>query len=187
MARAVEELRRGGIVAYPTDTVYGLGCALDEKKSIDKLYRMKSMAGHTPLAFLCPNLSDIARYAVVDNQAYRILKRSTPGPFTFILPATRDVPKRLMPKRKEVGIRVPDHPIPQALLRELGQPIVSTSASKDDALCLDAGEVRARFPQASLILDGGDGGTEPSTVVDLTGDEPVVVREGLGPLSLVFA
>lgn len=174
------------MLAYPTDTVFGLGCALDQKKSIDRLARMKAMRDHTPLAFLCPNLSDIARYAVVDNQAYRILKRATPGPFTFILPATRDVPKRLMPKRKEVGIRVPDHPVPQALLAELGLPIVTTSAKKGERLCLHADDVAELFPQVDLILDAGDGGRDPSTVVDLTGAEPQVIREGQGDLSLIL-
>ena len=180
ISRAVETLAQGGVIAYPTDTVYGLGCVFDDKKAIDRVYRMKEMRPDQPLAFLCPDLSDIARYAVVDNHTYRILKRATPGPVTFILAATRDVPKRMMLKRKQVGIRVPDHDVPQAILRELGKPIVSTSASYRGQVLNDPEEIDARFAQLDLVLDAGWGGVEPSTVIDVTGDEPHVIREGLG-------
>ncbi|HXN33662.1 MAG TPA: L-threonylcarbamoyladenylate synthase [Polyangiaceae bacterium] len=127
--RAVEILADGGVIAYPTDTVYGLGCDLTNKHAVDRLYTIKGMDRSQPLAFVCPDLSDIARYAVVDNPVYRVLRRFLPGPYTFILEATRDVPKLFQMKRKNVGIRVPALETPRALARELGRPIVSTTAS----------------------------------------------------------
>jgi len=186
IARAVESLRRGDVIAYPTDTVYGLGCDIMQKKAVDRVYQMKGMKKDHPLAFLCPDLSDIARYAIVDNQTYRILKRGTPGPFVFILNATREVPRILMMKRKTVGIRVPDHPVAQALVRELGHPIVSTSASWQGEQLNDPADIDARFRALSMILDVGWAGLEPSTIVDLTGTEPVVTREGLGDPADLF-
>jgi len=122
--RAVDALRAGGVIAYPTDTVYGLGCDILQKKAIDRVYEIKRMPRDQPLAFVCPDLSDIARYAVVDNPSYRVMRRLLPGPYCFILPATREVPRLLMLKRKTVGIRVPSHPVTLALVRELGNPIV---------------------------------------------------------------
>ncbi len=127
--RAVEILADGGVIAYPTDTVYGLGCDLTNKHAVDRLYAIKGMDRAQPLSFVCPDLSDIARYAVVDNPVYRVLRRFLPGPYTFILEATRDVPKLFQMKRKNVGIRVPALETPRALARELGRPIVSTTAS----------------------------------------------------------
>jgi tRNA threonylcarbamoyl adenosine modification protein (Sua5/YciO/YrdC/YwlC family) len=127
--RAVEILAEGGVIAYPTDTVYGLGCDLTNKHAVDRLYAIKGMDRSQPLAFVCPDLSDIAHYAVVDNPVYRVLRRFLPGPYTFILQATREVPKLLQMKRKTVGIRVPGLETPRALARELGRPIVSTTAS----------------------------------------------------------
>ena len=184
--RAVDALRSGEVIAYPTDTVYGLGCDIHQKKAVDLVYQIKGMKRDQPLAFLCPDLSDIARYAVVDNNTYRILKRGTPGPFTFILNATREVPKILMLKRKTVGIRVPAHPVAQALLRELGNPIVSTSAAAGGETFNDPADIDARFGGLELVLDVDGGGLEPSTVVDLTGPDPVVAREGLGDASLLW-
>lgn len=180
IARAVDSLRRGEVIAYPTDTVYGLGCDIMQKKAVDRVYQIKRLKKDQPLAFVCPDLSDIARYAIVDNQTYRILKRGTPGPFVFILNATREVPRVLMMKRKTVGIRVPDNPVAQALVRELGRPIVSTSASWQGEQLNDPADIDARFRGLSLVLDIGWSGLEPSTIVDLTGSEPVVTRRGLG-------
>lgn len=180
MARAVDALRRGEVIAYPTDTVYGLGCDIMQKKAVDRVYQMKGMPTDQPLAFICPDLSDIARYAIVDNQTYRTLKRGTPGPFVFILNATREVPRILMMKRKTVGIRVPAHPVPLAIVRELGHPIVSTSATWQGEMLNDPDEIDDRFRGLDMVLDAGYGGLEPSTVVDLTGPSLEIVRRGLG-------
>jgi tRNA threonylcarbamoyl adenosine modification protein (Sua5/YciO/YrdC/YwlC family) len=186
ISRAADAVRAGEVIAYPTDTVYGLGCDIHQKKSIDRIYQMKQMKKDKPVAFLCPDLSEIARYAIVDNQTYRILKRGTPGPFTFILNATREVPKILMMKRKQVGIRVPAHPVARALLEELGHPIVSTSATFGDETLMDPADIAARFRQVELILDAGWGNLTPSTVIDLTGDVPEVMREGAGDATTLF-
>jgi tRNA threonylcarbamoyl adenosine modification protein (Sua5/YciO/YrdC/YwlC family) len=180
--RAVEVLERGGVIAYPTDTVYGLGCDILQKKAVDQLYRIKGMKPDHPVAFVCPDLSDIARYARVDNANYRIMRHLLPGPYCFILPATREVPRVLMMKRRTVGIRVPAHDVTQALVRELGRPIVSSSATWEDEVVNDPDEIDARFKQLDLVLDAGLGGIEPSTVVDMTGDAPRIVREGAGPI-----
>ena len=184
--RAADAVRSGEVIAYPTDTVYGLGCDIQQKKAIDRIYQMKGMPKDKPVAFLCPDLSDIARYAVVDNRTYRILKRGTPGPFTFILNATREVPKILMMKRKQVGIRVPAHPVARALLEELGHPLLSTSATWEEETFMDPADIAARFRNVDMILDAGWGDLTLSTVVDLTGDEPVIVREGAGDAATLF-
>jgi tRNA threonylcarbamoyl adenosine modification protein (Sua5/YciO/YrdC/YwlC family) len=181
--RAVEVLADGGVIAYPTDTVYGLGCDLTNKHAIDRLYALKGMARSHPLAFICPDLSDIARYAVVDNPVYRVLRRFLPGPYTFILAATREVPKLVQMKRKSVGIRVPALETPRALARELGRPIISTTAARPgEEPFVDPHEIHAAFHGLALVLDGGAGGIVPTTVVDLTKSPPEVVREGAGPL-----
>jgi tRNA threonylcarbamoyl adenosine modification protein (Sua5/YciO/YrdC/YwlC family) len=183
--RAVDTLRKGGVIAYPTDTVYGLGCDIFQKKAIERIYMMKQMKDDQPLAFVCADLSDIARYALVEDRSYRVMRRLLPGPYCFILPATREVPKLLMMKRKTVGIRVPAHPVPQALLRALGNPIVSTSATSRGETLNDPADIDLAFPQLDLILDAGYGLLEPSTVVDMTGDEPEIVREGVGPAEAI--
>jgi len=185
--RAVDALRAGGVIAYPTDTVYGLGCDILQKKAIDRVYEIKRMPRDQPLAFVCPDLSDIARYAVVDNPSYRVMRRLLPGPYCFILPATREVPRLLMLKRKTVGIRVPSHPVTLALVRELGNPIVSTTAVGEDGEPLnDPDEIDDRFRGLDLVLDAGYGGLVPSTVVDLTGTSPQILREGAGAIEGVF-
>jgi len=178
----VETLRRGGVIAYPTDTVYALGCDITQKKAVDKVYRIKRMSKDHPVAFVCPDLGDLARFAVVDDQTYRLMRRLLPGPYTFILPATREVPKILMMKRKTVGIRVPHHEVVLAIVRELGGPVVSTSAAFDGEQLNDPDDLMLRFKEADLVIDSGWGSLEPSTVLDLTGGEVKVVREGLGPV-----
>ncbi|MGF1466224.1 MAG: L-threonylcarbamoyladenylate synthase [Sandaracinaceae bacterium] len=185
--RAVESLRRGGVIAYPTDTVYGLGCSVDEPKSIDRIVEMKRLAKDQPLAFLCPDLGNLARYAVVDDPSYRLMRRLTPGPYVFILRATKEAPRTLhvSKKRKTVGIRVPHHEVALALLRELGTPIVSTSASLDGETYNDPTDIARVFKRIDVLVDAGYGGLEPSTVLDLTGDEVVVVREGAGPVDIL--
>lgn len=180
--RAVELLEKGEVIAYPTDTVYGLGCDLLNKQAIDSLYRIKGMSRDKPLAFICPDLSDISKYAIVENAAYRVLKRLLPGPYCFVLTATREVPKMVQTKQKTIGIRIPDHPVTLALVRELGRPIISTTAAPlgEDPL-IDPWEISERFHGLAAVIDAGPCGVVPTTVVDLTGDVPRVVREGAGP------
>ena len=185
IARVVEALKRGGVVAYPTDTVYGLGCDITNKHAVEQIYRMKRMAEAQLLSFVCPDLSDIAHYGVVQDFAYRIMRRLVPGPYTFILQATREVPKVLRMKRKTVGIRVPDHPVALALARELGSPVASTSASLEGEILIDPREIEERFPALDIVLDAEGVGLTPSTVLDLSGDQPVVVREGAGPVDFL--
>jgi tRNA threonylcarbamoyl adenosine modification protein (Sua5/YciO/YrdC/YwlC family) len=181
--RAVEVLEGGGVIAYPTDTVYGLGCDLTNKNAIERLYAIKGMDRSHPLAFVCPDLSDIARYAFVENQVYRVLRRFLPGPYTFILGATREVPKLVQMKRKNVGIRVPACEAARALARELGRPIISSTAARPgEEPFVDPHEIDAAFRGLALVLDGGAGGLVPTTVIDLTTSPPEIVREGAGPI-----
>jgi tRNA threonylcarbamoyl adenosine modification protein (Sua5/YciO/YrdC/YwlC family) len=181
LRRAVEALEAGGVIAYPTDTVYGLGCDLMNKNAIERLYAIKRMDRSHPLAFVCPDLSDIAKYAVVENQVYRVLRRLLPGPYTFILPATREVPKLVQMKRKNVGIRVPGLEVTRALARELGRPIISsTAAMPGEEPFVDPNEIDDAFKGLALVLDGGAGGLVPTTVIDLTTTPPEIVREGAG-------
>jgi tRNA threonylcarbamoyl adenosine modification protein (Sua5/YciO/YrdC/YwlC family) len=184
--RALEVMRRGGVIAYPTDTVYGLGCDITNKHAIEAIYRMKRMDPHQLLSFVCPDLSDIARYGVVQDYAYRIMRKLVPGPYTFILPATRDVPKTLRMNRKTVGIRVPDHAIALALARGLGSPVASTSASLEGEIFIDPREIEERFPELDLVIDVDGVGMTPSTIIDLSGEAPEVVREGAGSVEGVF-
>ncbi len=181
--RAVELLEQGELLAYPTDTVYGLGCDLFNKGAIERLYQAKGMTKDKSLAFICADLSDIARYAVVENAAYRVLKRILPGPYCVLLNATREVPKMVQTRQKTVGIRVPSHPVTLALVRELGRPLISTTAamSGEDPM-VDPWEIDERFPALSMVLDGGPGGLLPTTILDLTGEQVRVVREGAGPV-----
>jgi tRNA threonylcarbamoyl adenosine modification protein (Sua5/YciO/YrdC/YwlC family) len=179
--RAVDLLESGGVIAYPTDTVYGIGCDLTNKHAIDRLYEIKRMPRTHPLAFVCPDLGDIARYAVVDNQVYRVLRRFLPGPYTFVLQATREVPKLVQMKRKTVGIRVPDCEATRALVRELGRPIISsTAALPGEPPFVDPHEIDQAFHGLALVLDAGAGGSVPTTVIDLTTSPPTIVREGAG-------
>lgn len=181
IARAVAALEAGEVIAYPTDAVYALGCDLFNKKAIDRLYQIKQMSRDQPLAFICHDLADIARWAVVENQQYRLLRRHLPGPYTFILEATREVPKLVVMKRKQVGIRVPNHPVTLAITAGLGRPIVSsTAAPHGEEPYVDARDIDDAYPQLGMVLDAGGGGTVPTTVVDITGGTANVVREGAG-------
>lgn len=181
---ASEVLRNGGLVIYPTDSVYGLGCDLFNKKAVEKIYQIKGNDKRKLLSFICPDLKGIAEYAYVSNHAYRIMRHLLPGPYTFILTATKQVPRILLENRKTVGIRVPDNTICNGLLAEFGTPIISTSACLPDQDYLnDPDEIGATFDRTvELFLDAGPGGLEPSTIVDMTGEEPVVIRQGKGPL-----
>ena len=180
--KTVDVLRRGGTIAYPTDTVYAVGCDIFEKKALNRVYQIKQMDKSHPVAFVCADLSDIAKYAIVDDRIYRFMKRLLPGAYTFILPATREVPRILMMKRKTVGIRVPNHPVPQAIVRELGNPIVSTSATWEGEPINDPDDLAAHYKQCEIVLDAGWGALEPSTVIDLTGEAAEIVRVGAGPV-----
>jgi len=181
--RAVEILEKGGVIGYPTDTVYGLGCDLFNKQAIETLYQIKGMQRDKNLAFICPDLGDIARYAIVENAAYRVLKRFLPGPYCFVLQATREVPKIVQMNKKTVGIRVPSHPVTLAIVRELGRPIISTTAAPpgEDPM-VDPWEIKERFSALELVLDAGAGGTLPTTVVDLSEGDVRILREGAGPI-----
>ena len=186
--RAVDALEKGGIIGYPTDTVYGLGCDLFNKQAIERLYQLKGMGKDKSLAFICPDLSDIARFAVVENQAYRVLKHFLPGPYTFILTATREVPKMVQTRQKTVGIRVPNHPVTMALVRELGRPLISTTAAPPgEEPMVDPAEIDERFKGLELVLDAGGVGTIPTTVVDLSKGHVEIVREGAGPVDELVA
>lgn len=181
--RVVEILEKGGVIAYPTDTVYGLGCDLMNKQAIESLYQIKGMQRDKNLAFICPDLADIAKYAIVENSAYRVLRRLLPGPYCFVLQATRDVPKMVQLNKKTVGIRVPANPVAQAIVRELGRPIISTTAAPPGAdPIIDPWEIKETFPALEIVVDAGVCGNVPSTVVDLSGGEIVIVREGAGPI-----
>lgn len=180
--RVVEVLERGGLIAYPTDTVYGLGCDPLNKQAIDRLYQLKGMPRTKPLALICKDLSDIARYAIVENPEYRLLKRFLPGPYCFVLKATRDVPKLLMTKQKTVGIRVPNHAVPRAIVEALGRPLVSTTAGRDDEPMIDPWTIEESFAGLDLVLEADACGATPTTVVDLSDGTIRIVREGAGPV-----
>ena len=184
IARAIDALQSGEVIAYPTDTVYGLGCDLMNKKAIDRLYAIKGMDREHNLAFVCSDLSDIARYAIVENHQYRVLKHLLPGPYCFILEATREVPKLVQMKKKTVGIRVPNNAIIQAIAKELGRPVISTTAQRagEDPF-VDANEIDDAFKGLGLVVDGGAGGLVPTSVVDLTTNPPTVVRAGAGDVA----
>ncbi len=183
--RAVTALSGGGLVAFPTDTYYGLGCDLFDKRAIERIYLLKQLPRDHELSFICQDLAEIARYAIVDNAAYRVLRRKVPGPFTFVLPATRLVPELVLRRQKTVGIRIPDSPIALDLVRRLGHPIISTSAATPDGeVLIDARDIKERLGHGlDLILDGGYRPSEPSSVIDLSGPEPVVRRAGKGDVS----
>ncbi|MCL4800076.1 MAG: threonylcarbamoyl-AMP synthase [Burkholderiales bacterium] len=190
IARAAEIVRAGGIIVYPTDSCYALGCRVGDKDAMLRLRRIRGVDERHHLTLMCRDLAEVGTYAHVDNVRFRLLKKLTPGSYTFILEASREVPRRLMhPKRRTIGIRIPDHAVAQALLAELGEPLLSsTLILPGDAEPLnDAGEIRARLErQVDLVLDAGACGTEPTTVVDLTGPAPEILREGRGataPLS----
>jgi tRNA threonylcarbamoyl adenosine modification protein (Sua5/YciO/YrdC/YwlC family) len=182
--RAVEAVEDGQIIGYPTDTVYALGCDVMNKKAIDRLYQVKGMSRRQPLAFICPDLADLSKYAVVDNHAYHIMRRVLPGPYTFVLRATREVPKMLHTSdRRTVGIRVPDAPAIVAITRALGRPVISTSAVPPGGeQVLDGRDLELAFKGVSLVFDGGLGGRVPTTVVDLSQGYIDIMREGAGAL-----
>lgn len=182
--QAAEIVRGGGIIAYPTDSCYALGCHLDDKAAVTRIRAIRGLDENHHMSLMCRDLAEIARFARVDNSTYRLLKANTPGSYTFLLEATKEVPRRLQhPKRATIGLRVPDHPIAQALLDELGEAMVSTTLlMPGDAQPLaDGEEIRARLErQIELVLDAGPCGFGMTTVVDLSGDQPQLIRAGRG-------
>ena len=180
--KAVQVLSDGGIVVYPTDTAYGMGCDLFNKRGIEKIYEIKRRSRTQPFSFICADLSDISNYAVVTNYAYKIMKRLLPGPYTFILGASRLVPKILLPKRKEVGIRIPDHEVCLSLVREFGGPIISTTVRlPGEEILTDPEIIEERIGHSvDLVIDSGVLSPELSTVVSLLDDTPEIIREGKG-------
>jgi tRNA threonylcarbamoyl adenosine modification protein (Sua5/YciO/YrdC/YwlC family) len=182
--RTVEILRSGGVVVYPTDSTYALGCCMGEKAAVDRIRELRRLDDRHNFTLACRDLSDIGVYGRLENNAFRLLKAHTPGPYTFILRATGEVPRRLQhPKRKTIGIRLPAHRVAEAILRELGEPLMTTSLllPGDDIPMTDAELIRERVGgQVDAVVDGGPGGLEPSTVIDLTEERPAVVRRGAG-------
>jgi tRNA threonylcarbamoyl adenosine modification protein (Sua5/YciO/YrdC/YwlC family) len=186
LARAAEIVRGGGVIAYPTDSCYALGCHVGDKAAMERLRRIRGVDERHHFTLMCRDLSELGTFARVDNRQYRLLKTLTPGSYTFILEGTKDLPRRILhPRRKTIGLRVPDHPVALGLLAELGEPLLSTTLvlPGDDAPLEDAAAIRRRLEhEVDLVLDGGPCGTTPTTVVDLTGAVPEVVREGKGPM-----
>lgn len=183
--QVVEILQNDGVIAYPTDTVYGFGCSIFSKKGIERIRQLKKLDPRKPISIVCHDLSDISKYAVVNNYAYRVLKRLLPGPYTFVLKATGEVPRMMQNKQKQVGIRIPDSPIPLDIVRELGHPIVTTSAQiPGHDLFLDPEEIEKTVGKIlDAVIDGGFVGGEHSSIVELTDDRVVVLREGKGDVS----
>jgi tRNA threonylcarbamoyl adenosine modification protein (Sua5/YciO/YrdC/YwlC family) len=182
--RAVEALERDGVIAYPTDTAYALGCDLSSRKGFERLCALRGLDKKHLFTFLCPDLGDIAKYAVVENQHYRVLRRFLPGPYVFVLQATREIPKIAQSKRQTVGIRVPSHAVPIALARELGRPLITATAIDEDGdPMVDGGEVDRRYAGLALVLDGGDVQKVQTSVVDLTTEPATVIRAGIGDVS----
>ena len=185
VAQVVAILRQGGIVAYATDTVYGIGCDIMNKKSIEKIYQIKQRDKKKPFSFMCSDLKNISRYAKVSNYAYKTMRRLLPGPYTFILEGSREVPKMMLTPRKTAGIRVPDHALCLALVGELGNPILTTSATMSDGTVFeDASLIHDHFgARIDMVIDSGPVPGRPSSVISLIDDNPVVIRQGAGDIS----
>ena len=182
--QAVEILNRGGVIVYPTDSAYALGCLLDNKSGAERIKEIRRLPEVHNFTLICKDLSELSRYARVDNSAYRQIKHATPGPYTFVFEASREVPRRIMnPKRKTIGLRVPDNAIAQALLDELDAPLMSVTLIMpgDDYPLSDPYDIRSTLEhQVDLVIDGGYCGLEPTTVIDMSGEEIVLLRQGLG-------
>jgi len=181
ISKVVQVLDQGGLIIYPTDTFYGIGCDLFNKKSIKQIYQLKRRPLTKPFSFVCANLKDISLYAQVSNNAYRIMKRSLPGPYTFVLEGTRLVPKLMLTKRRTVGIRVPDNKICLAIVKSLGRPIISTSVNLDEPSVIHD----TYSSLVEIVVDGGVISHEPSTVVSLIDDNTEVIREGKGEINFI--
>jgi len=187
ISQVCEHLRKGGVIAYPTDTTYGLGCDIFEKRGIRSIYKIKQRDERKPFSFICADLADVSRYAQVSNFAFKIMKRHLPGPYTFVLEATRVVPANLVTRQKTVGIRIPDEPIALAIVRELGHPLVTTSVnvSGEDPLH-DPLDIHEQMGHSlDVVIDGGIRLGDPSTVISLLDDRIEVLREGSGDTSWI--
>jgi tRNA threonylcarbamoyl adenosine modification protein (Sua5/YciO/YrdC/YwlC family) len=186
--QAADIIRKGGLVIYPTDSCYAIGCSLDNKSGVDRIRKIRQLDDKHHFTLACRDLSQLGNYARVDNQAFRLLKAATPGSYTFILLATKEVPRRVShPKKLTIGLRVPDHPVALALLEELGEPLLSSSLllPNEEFPMTGAWEIRDRLEhEVDLVIEGGYCGTDPTTVVDLSGDMPILIREGKGSLAL---
>lgn len=184
--KAIEVLRDGGVIIYPTDTVYGIGCDIFNKKAVERIYDIKQEAGTKLFSFICHDLKDISKYAKVSDYAYKSMKKLLPGPYTFVLPAAKEVPKKLWTKRNTVGIRIPANPIALTLTQELGNPIISTSVTnRKGEVLYDPAEIKLIFNmQVDLMLSVGALNGNPSSIVDLSGELPEVIREGAGDVSM---
>lgn len=187
--QAVEIIRDGGVIVYPTDSCYALGCRVGDKAAMERIRAIRGVDAHHHFGLLCRDLAEAATYARIDDRQFRLLKAATPGSYTFILHATREVPRRLLhPRRKTIGVRIPAHRVVHALLAELGEPLLSSTLilPGDDTPLSDAHEIRARLEhRVDLILDGGSCGVVPTTVVDLTAEVPVITRQGKGSANLL--
>ncbi|MDO8344390.1 MAG: L-threonylcarbamoyladenylate synthase [Cellvibrio sp.] len=187
IVQAADIIRKGGLVVYPTDSAYALGCHIGDKDALERIRALRKLDKNHNFTLMCRDLSEIATYARVDNQAYRLIKNHTPGAYTFILEATADVPRRLMhPKRKTIGLRVPDNPIALALLEELGEPLMTSSLllPGEELPMTDPYDIRDTLEHfVELVIDGGYCGLEPTTVIDLTDNTPQLVRQGKGDFS----
>ncbi|MBW1812238.1 MAG: threonylcarbamoyl-AMP synthase [Deltaproteobacteria bacterium] len=184
--RVVETLQKGGIIAYPTDTYYGIGCDILNKNAIDKIYHLKKRHKSKPFSFICSNLKNISHYAKVSNYAYKTMKRLLPGPYTFILEGSKLVPKIMLTKRKTAGIRVPDHLICTTIVEKLGNPVITTSATMPDGKIIQDPSLIHDFfrPNVDIVIDGGSVSGRPSSVISLISDIPEVIREGAGDVSI---
>jgi tRNA threonylcarbamoyl adenosine modification protein (Sua5/YciO/YrdC/YwlC family) len=185
--QAVEILKRGGVIAYPTDTLYGIGCDIMNKKAIERVYQIKQWPKHKPFSFICSDLKNISQYAKVSNYAYKTMRRLLPGPYTFILEGSKAVPKMMLTKRKTAGIRVPDNPICHALISTLGNPVLSTTAATPNGeLFNEPWLIDEHFgKQLEMVIDGGPVIGEPSSVISLIEDTPVILREGIGDITIL--
>lgn len=183
--QVVEQLRGGAVICYPTDTGYGIGCNMFDQKAVKKIFQIKKRPKHKPLTFMCSGLKNISEYAHVSNTAYRLLKKNLPGPYTFVLPGTKLVPKIMSTKQKTVGIRVPDSPICHLLMETLGNPIINTSVPyENDPPPTEAFEIEMLMGnRVDMIIDGGPAFPDPSSVIDLTNDYPEILREGKGDVT----
>ncbi|MES0445673.1 MAG: L-threonylcarbamoyladenylate synthase [Desulfobacterales bacterium] len=186
ITNVVEILKKGGVIAYPTDTYYGIGCDIMNKKAIEKIYQLKQRNKIKPFSFICSGLKNISHYAKVSNYAYKTMKRLLPGPYTFILGGSKLVPKIMLTKRKTAGIRVPDNPICLALIEALGNPIISTSATKPDGTIIYDPSLIHDFyhPRIDVVIDGGPVPGLPSSVISLINDTPEIIRKGRGDISI---
>lgn len=184
---AAEVVRKGGLVALPTDSCYAIGCHLGDKDAVERIRAIRGVDDRHHLTLMCRDLSEIAQFARVDNAQYRLLKAATPGSYTFILEGTKELPRRVLhPKRKTIGLRIPAHPVAQALLAQLGEPLLTSTLllPGDESPLTEGWEIQDRLDERlEMILDGGHCGTEPTSVIDLTGASPLLVRAGRGPLA----